>query len=72
MEYLIWIGAAVAVLGLAGILGCVVSVLRAKRQGLDDDAMRARLQRLVAWNMGSLMISALGLAAVVVGIILTS
>lgn len=70
MEMLIWIGAAVSLVGLAGIIGCVISVTRARRAGLDDAALRARLQKVVAWNLGSLLISALGLMMVIVGIFL--
>ena len=70
MELLIWIGAVVSVIGLAGIVGCVVAVARAKRKNLDDTAMRAQLQKIVVWNLGSLLVSALGLMMVIVGIFL--
>lgn len=70
MELLIWIGAAISVIGLAGIIGCVVTVARARRQGLDDDALRARLKTVVTWNLGALFVSALGLMIVAVGVIL--
>jgi hypothetical protein len=45
--------------------------LQAKRSGLPDDQMKARLQKVVALNLAALAISALGLMAVVIGIILT-
>ena len=70
MELLVWIGAALTVLGLAGILGCVVAVLRARRAGLDDAALKAKLQSVVAWNMGAFALSALGLMMVVLGVLL--
>jgi len=70
MDWLVWSGAAVSLAGLAGLLRCVQLGLRARRAGLDDAAMRARLRRLVALNMGALMISVLGLMMVVVGILL--
>lgn len=70
MGVMIWVGAVLALAGLAGILGCILSVVRARRRGLDDAAMRAHMQRIVAWNLGSLAISALGLMAVVAGIVL--
>ncbi|WP_068113205.1 hypothetical protein [Tropicimonas marinistellae] len=70
MELLIWIGAAISLVGLAGIIGCVVSVARARRQGLEDAVMRERLQKVVVWNLGSLAVSAVGLMMVVVGVIL--
>lgn len=70
MGVMIWVGAVLALAGLAGILGCILSVVRARRRGLDDAAMRAHMQRIVAWNLGSLAVSALGLMAVVAGIVL--
>ena len=71
MAALMWIGIALALAGLAWVLWCIVMVVRARRAGLDDAAMRARLQRLVAMNMGALLLSALGLMTLVVGLILT-
>ena len=70
METLIWTGAAISLIGLAGLVYCIVTVMRARRAGLDDAAMKAKLQSVVAWNLGSLLTSALGLMMVVVGIIL--
>lgn len=70
MEWLIWIGAAIALVGVAGLAWCVALALRARRAGLPDDQMRAALQRVVALNMGALGISALGLMCVVTGILL--
>lgn len=69
-DLLIWGGAGLAGLGLAGILWCIFTVARAKRAGLDDAAMRAAMQRVVAVNMGALAASMLGLMAVVLGIML--
>jgi len=70
MEILIWAGAAVTLAGLAGILGCVVAVIRARRASLPEPELRAQLQRVVAWNLGALLVSALGLGLVAVGILL--
>ncbi len=70
MTSLVWVGTVLSLAGLAGILGCVVSVLRARRAGLPDDALRARLQRVVAWNLAALFISAIGLAVVAAGLFL--
>ncbi len=70
MDILIWTGAGISLTGLAGIIGCVIVVARARRQKLDDAAMRARLQTVIPWNLGSLLVSALGLMLVVTGIIL--
>ena len=68
MEILVWIGAAVSLLGLAGLLWCILRVARAKRAGLEDDALRAEVQKVVPLNMGALMLSVLGLMMVILGI----
>ncbi len=70
MTYLIWIGALVAVGGLGGLIACILSILRARRSGLDDTALRAHLQRVMVWNMGALFVSVIGLMLIVVGIML--
>ena len=65
------IGPGYAALGaFAGIVGTIVAVARARRAGLDDAALRARLARILPWNVGALLLSCLGLMAVVVGVIL--
>ena len=70
MAYLVWAGVALTVTGFAGIIGTIVAVARARRAGLDDAGLRARLGQILPWNLGAFMISALGLMAVVTGIIL--
>ena len=70
MAYLVWAGAALTATGFAGIIGTIVAVARARRAGLDDAGLRARLGQILPWNLGAFMISALGLMAVVTGIIL--
>ncbi|MGB8623397.1 MAG: hypothetical protein WCD16_11310 [Paracoccaceae bacterium] len=70
MDILIWSGAAVALVGLAGLILCVVLAIAAKFAGLPDAELRARLQKVVMLNMGSLLISVLGLMLVLLGIFL--
>ncbi|MDT8855364.1 hypothetical protein RNZ50_10145 [Paracoccaceae bacterium Fryx2] len=70
MDLLVGIGSVVSLAGVAGLVWCVVLALKARRAGLDNDAMRARLQRVVVLNMGALGVSALGLMLVVAGIFL--
>lgn len=70
MEMLIWGGAAVSLVGLAGLILCILRVSRARRQGLNDDAMRAELQKVVPLNLGALFLSVIGLMMVVIGIFL--
>ena len=70
MELLIWLGAALSVIGLAGIGLSVVRVLRARRARLDDAALRARLNAILPLNLGALFLSMIGLMMVVVGVVL--
>ncbi len=70
MEWLVWMGAAVSILGLLGIGLSVVQVIRARRSGLDDDALRARLNKVLPLNLGALFLSVIGLMMVVVGVLL--
>jgi hypothetical protein len=71
MDGLIWIGTGLSLLGIAGLFWCVWLAMKARRAGLGDEEMRARLQRVVLLNMGALGISALGLMLVVAGIVLS-
>ena len=70
MTALIWIGAILTLAGLGGLAWCVMVALRARREGLEGQAMEARLRRLVALNLGALAVSAMGLMLVVTGVIL--
>lgn len=71
MDLMIWIGAAISVVGLLGLVTSAVRVLKAKRAGLDDDALRDAVKSAMVLNFGALMLSAFGLILVVVGVILT-
>jgi len=70
MQALVWIGAVVTAIGFCGIVASIVMVARARRAGLDDAALRARLNGILPVNLGALALSFLGLMMVVVGIIL--
>jgi len=70
MDWLIWSGAAVSLTGLAGLIWCIVTVARARRANLGEDALRKRLQNVLPLNLGALLLCALGLMMVVVGILL--
>lgn len=71
MAVLIWIGSILSLCGVAGLIWCIILALRARRAGLAEDAMRARLQHIVTLNMIALGVSALGLMLVVAGILLS-
>ena len=66
----IGLGAGITLIGLGLLVWCIVKVAAAKRAGLPDDAMRARLQSVVALNLIAMGISGLGLMIVIVGIVL--
>ena len=70
MDILVWTGAVVTLAGVASLVWCIVAVQRARRDALDETAMKAKLQKAAAMNMGALMLSAIGLMMVVVGILL--
>lgn len=69
-DALIWTGTAFSLLGLLGLVYCILRVSRAKRAGLDDDAMRAELKKVVPLNLGALFTSVIGLMMVILGIFL--
>ena len=70
MEYLIWTGAGVSLIGVIGILYCITLALKAKRAELTPEDMQKRMQRVAVLNMIALFISSIGLMMVVAGIIL--
>jgi len=70
MEIIVWIGATVTLAGLAMLAWCIVAVVRARRAKLDDAALKARLQKVVALNLAALAVSGLGLMMVIVGVFL--
>lgn len=70
MDWLIWTGAAISLCGLVGLAYVIMKVVKARREGLSDEDMRARLQKAVMLNMGALLVSTLGLMMVILGIFL--
>ncbi|PWJ21224.1 hypothetical protein [Jannaschia seohaensis] len=70
MTALVWIGALLALAGLAGLGYCIAVAVRAKREGLEGPEMEARLRKLVALNLGALGVSTLGLMLVILGVFL--
>jgi hypothetical protein len=70
MNWLIWPGAVISLIGVVWLIYCIRAAARARNEGLDEKSMEARLQSLVAMNMAALAVSSIGLMAVVVGILL--
>ncbi|MEM8655564.1 MAG: hypothetical protein AAGF36_12545 [Pseudomonadota bacterium] len=65
---LVWGGAALSVVGLIGLVWCIIRVWRARAAGLDDAAMRAVMARVLPLNLAALFLSIIGLMLVIVGI----
>ena len=69
-DAMIWIGTALSLAGLAGLVWCILRVARARRAGLSDEELRAAVARVLPLNMGALFLSVIGLMLVVVGVML--
>ena len=70
MGALVPVGSIITLLGLGGLVYCIVTVMRARRANLPADEMKARLQKVVAMNLGALAVSAIGLMIVIMGVFL--
>jgi len=70
MEWLVWAGALISLIGLIGVIWCIVKVMAARRAGLADEALKAVVQRLIPVNLGAFLLSTIGLMMVVIGVIL--
>ena len=70
MVWLVWGGVALTVMGLGGILYSVFLVTNARRAGLSDEYLRAKLSKVLPVNIGALFLAMLGLMMVIVGVIL--
>lgn len=68
MDWLIWTGAGVSVVGLIGLMWCILKVSRAKRANLEESAMREILKGIVPLNLAALFLSVIGLMMVIIGI----
>ena len=69
-DMLIWSGAFLSLAGLCGLVWCIVFIARARRARLSDEEMRTKLRKALPLNLGSLMVSVLGLMLVILGIFL--
>ncbi|WP_296432111.1 hypothetical protein [Yoonia sp.] len=70
MEIIVWIGAALSGLGICGMVYSIVAVARAKRAGLPDEELRARISTILPINLIALFVSMIGLMAVIIGVML--
>lgn len=70
MDWLIWIGAALTLGGVLGLMWCIWLAMAARRAKLPDAEMRTRLQHVVVLNLVAVGVSAFGLMFVVAGVLL--
>lgn len=70
MDSLIWVGAAISLLGLIGLVWSIIKVARARRANLSDEDLRKAVQAVLPLNLGALFLSVIGLMIVIVGIFL--
>ena len=70
MRSLIVLGVVVTLIGLGGLGWCIARSLAIRGAGLPPAEIQARLHRLIAINLGSVALAALGLAVLVVGLVL--
>jgi hypothetical protein len=68
MDWLIWVGTAISLVGLAGLILSIIKVAKLKKQNLTDEELRAAVQKVMPLNLGSLFLSVIGLMVVMVGI----
>lgn len=68
MDILIWIGAGLTLLGLVGIVWSAVAVNKARKAGLEDADLKAKVAKILPLNMGALLVSVLGLMCVILGV----
>ena len=67
-DMIIWGGAVISMIGLVGIILCIIRVFLAKRSNLTDNEMKVVLQTVLPLNLSALFGSFLGLIIVGVGI----
>lgn len=70
MQKLVLLGLLLTVAGLGGLGWCILQGLGIRRAALPPPEIHARLHRLVAVNLASVALAALGLAALIAGLML--
>ncbi|MCJ7874642.1 hypothetical protein Q4577_02615 [Marinovum sp. 2_MG-2023] len=68
MDWLVWGGALVSVVGVVGLIWCITTVMRAKKSALSEEAMRAVMHKVLPRNLAALFLSVIGLMMVILGI----
>jgi hypothetical protein len=70
MQWLVWGGALVSLIGLCGLVLSIVKVAKARNARLSDEDLRAAVQKVMPLNLGSLFLSVIGLMLVILGLFL--
>jgi hypothetical protein len=70
MDNMIYAGIVITAIGLIGLIYCILKAFKARKAELKGAELTAHLKRLVAVNLASFFLSAIGLALVIVGILL--
>ena len=71
MEWLVWTGTGITLLGCAGLILSVILIARIRAENLEDQAMRERLNKVIPVNLGALLCAAFGLMVVIIGLVLS-
>lgn len=72
MSWIFYIGVAITIVGLLGILWFIRRARRLRRREADDAAIHAEFRSLVLLNVAAFGLAFLGLAVAVVGLILAA
>lgn len=68
MGAMIWGGAVVTLMGVAGLMWCAAQSMKART--LPADQARVVMASVVTWNLAAMGVAVLGLMAVVAGLVL--
>ncbi len=68
MDYLIFAGLFLAVIGFGGVIYCLRMAMGVRKEA-DQVKAKQTLQKLVAWNFGALGIATIGLMVMVIGLV---
>lgn len=70
MDWLIIPGVIITCIGIGLLIYTISWIWRTKKKGVSDIEMKAQLQAAIAWNLGAMGCSGIGLMIVVLGILL--
>ena len=71
MEILVWIGGALSVCGLVGLLWCIRKAIWLKGAGLPDEEAKVEINKLAFGHMAAIGTAFLGIGLLVSGLLLS-